>query len=82
MIPCKRCLLSSYDPLDMFDTVRTRISLISDDERTDDAEYRRRLDICTSCDQLSGGSCLQCGCFVELRAAYRDMHCPSVYKLW
>ena len=82
MTPCKRCLLSSYDPMKMYESVQIRISLIDDDERTCEDEYRERLRICEGCDDLSSGSCLQCGCFVELRAAYKDMHCPSVKKLW
>ncbi len=49
-------------------------------EKTSDAEYARRLDICGLCDRLLGNTCLACGCFVELRAARRDSHCSR--KKW
>ena len=43
-------------------------------------EYNRRLDICKDCEKLSQGTCLRCGCYVELRAASKNAHCPG--KSW
>lgn len=40
----------------------------------------RRLEGCKSCDELQNGTCMQCGCYVEIRAARLDMHCPM--KQW
>ena len=46
-------------------------------KRTPDAEYAARLACCKACDALNAGTCMQCGCYVEMRAARLDMHCPK-----
>lgn len=43
-------------------------------------EYERRLSICKECEKLNAGTCDACGCYVELRAASKMVHCP--YKKW
>ena len=50
------------------------------DDRVDDEEYERRLSICTSCEKLNAGTCMSCGCYVEIRAAGNAAHCPN--KQW
>ena len=45
-------------------------------KRTPDADYERRLAACKECRHLENGTCMQCGCYVEMRAARTDMHCP------
>ena len=42
--------------------------------------YKARLNVCRGCDQLSNGTCMGCGCLVELRAAYKKEKCP--YGKW
>ena len=44
--------------------------------RTPDALYETRLACCRDCEALQNGTCMQCGCYVEMRAARSDMHCP------
>ena len=46
-------------------------------KRTPDAAYAARLACCKACDALNAGTCMQCGCYVEMRAARLDMHCPK-----
>lgn len=48
--------------------------------RADEEKYKERLDICRSCDKLIRGTCLSCGCYVELRAATDKNRCPD--KKW
>ena len=55
--------------------VRYRASLPGK-KRTPDEIYTIRLQACKNCDQLNAGTCMQCGCYVEMRAARVDMHCP------
>ena len=50
--------------------------------RTPDAEYTARLKHCRSCPSLNAGTCMQCGCYVEMRAARTDMHCPLDNAPW
>ncbi len=80
--PCIKCLLASYDPLGLYEGIKERLSQISADEKADDAQYRSRLDICSRCDSLNNGSCMICGCFVELRAARKALHCPDASRKW
>jgi len=42
----------------------------------DDAMHRRRLDICRTCDRLSGDRCTACGCFINVKARGRIFSCP------
>ena len=42
--------------------------------------YENRLKICKECDDLVAGTCLKCGCYVELRAAVTRNKCPA--KMW
>ena len=50
--------------------------------RTPDAEYAARLEHCRACPSLNAGTCMQCGCYVEMRAARTDMHCPLDKAPW
>ncbi|MCQ2484248.1 MAG: DUF6171 family protein [Clostridia bacterium] len=52
------------------------IERIKPEEKTADGEYRKRLDVCKECDFLISGTCVKCGCYVELRAAYKMNNCP------
>lgn len=43
----------------------------------EDNVYSDRLSSCQSCPDLAyGTTCLHCGCFVAVRAKFRDKHCP------
>ena len=50
--------------------------------RTPDALYETRLACCRDCEALQNGTCMQCGCYVEMRAARSDMHCPLTEPRW
>ncbi len=80
--PCVRCLLDAAGKTDILASVNAAISRMPDFRKADDVTYRKRLDICRECEYLSAGTCLKCGCYVELRAAVRDGHCPDVRKKW
>ncbi len=80
--PCVRCLLEAAGKTDIADSVKAAISRMPDFRKADDETYRKRLDICRECEYLSDGTCLKCGCYVELRAAARDGYCPDVRKKW
>ena len=45
------------------------IEHIPEEDRVSDEEYERRLLLCDSCQELRGGLCGQCGCYVAVRAA-------------
>lgn len=79
---CRRCLFEDIDPNGIYADIKDLISVIPEEKKTDDAEYRRRLDICGKCESLGEGTCGKCGCFVELRAAKQDMYCPHEKHYW
>lgn len=80
--PCTRCLLEQAGRQDLAEAVNSAIMKIPSDKRTNDEEYSRRLEICSTCEHISGGTCLKCGCYAELRAARKDSHCPIKTKKW
>ncbi|RCX13489.1 hypothetical protein DFR58_11725 [Anaerobacterium chartisolvens] len=50
----------------------------------DDSTYEYRLSQCRDCKYLEFGvTCLQCGCFIRIRAKLADAGCPlSKRKRW
>ena len=73
---CRRCLLKEAFPQDYEKYVAGLLKHISPDVKADDALYKERLRLCAACDQLHMGTCMGCGCLVELRAAYKKEKCP------
>ncbi len=81
--PCRRCLLSQMpEEGELQRLIEERIALLTEEEKAPETERRRRLDICRVCDRLVSGTCGLCGCYVELRAAKKQMACPDVPKKW
>ncbi|MBE5802822.1 MAG: hypothetical protein E7319_11140 [Clostridiales bacterium] len=78
--PC-RCLLKEANP-DLGTIVADYVSSLPEDAKAPDDLYRRRLDACQICDRLADGMCLDCGCYVEARAAKQKQRCPHVPPLW
>ena len=82
-LTCKRCLLEeTEDELALSRLIRSRVALLDERAKVSDAEYSRRLVLCESCDQLRNGTCMQCGCYVELRAAKRALRCAHPQPKW
>ena len=80
---CRRCLLrDTLDEKQYFETVERVRRALDARARTPDEAYERRLAACLACDQLQNGTCMQCGCLVEMRAMRVDQHCPPPRKRW
>jgi len=81
--PCRQCLLEDMqDEQAFYGIIQERIRLLPDEERANEAEYRRRLSLCRACGELRRGTCAQCGCYVEIRAAKRTARCADVSPKW
>ena len=78
MKECKRCLLRESAENDTFENIQSRIDRLRPEEKAEAELYQRRLDSCRECDHLISGICMKCGCYVEFRAAFRQMKCPNV----
>lgn len=75
---CRRCLLQEMtDENDYYQSVVRYRAALPAKKRTPDAAYAARLACCKACDALNAGTCMQCGCYVEMRAARLGMHCPK-----
>lgn len=76
--PCRRCLLQDMQgkEAEYYQSVLRYRSSLPAAKGVTDAEYEKRLAACRTCDALVNGTCSQCGCYVEMRAASRRMACP------
>ncbi|MCI9409515.1 MAG: hypothetical protein HFJ89_06815 [Oscillospiraceae bacterium] len=79
---CRKCLLAETDLTGVYASVREMVAALPEWRKTSEAEYNRRLGICKSCDFLGEGTCEKCGCYVDLRAARSEMHCPHENHFW
>ncbi|MDE6763368.1 MAG: hypothetical protein K2J73_06790 [Oscillospiraceae bacterium] len=79
---CRKCLFEEIDRDGVYSSIKELISALTEEKRTEENEYRHRLEICRQCNSLGEGTCGKCGCFVELRAAKADMHCPHENHYW
>ena len=73
---CRRCLLRESGSEDILAEVKRCVERIKSEEKTEDGVYSERLKRCSECEFLISGTCLKCGCYVELRAAYKNNCCP------
>ena len=80
---CRRCLLQDMaDENDYYQSVVRYRETMPNAKRTPDDAYAARLAACRACDRLDGGTCMACGCYVEMRAARIDQHCPLTNAAW
>ena len=80
---CRQCLLRDMtDENDYYQSVLFYRSTLPRKKRTPDDVYETRLQACKVCPSLENGTCRQCGCYVEMRAARIDMHCPQKDAKW
>lgn len=78
--PCLKCLLRELDEEAYLKQLHRYIVQLDADVKTAQQVYEKRLAACKQCDYLEAGTCLACGCYVELRAAVKKNRCP--YHRW
>lgn len=77
---CTRCLLKDFNK-EQYETIVTNgLSSLPKEDLTGSDVTEKRLAVCRDCDKLNQGTCLACGCFVEIRASLKKGKCP--YDLW
>ena len=79
---CRKCLLDEVFEKDEYKNMQEYIRNIDCQIKTEEHEYKRRLGLCTECDNLINGMCKLCGCFVEMRAAVKNNYCPHSEQKW
>lgn len=78
--PC-RCLLGESFP-EMQRSIAEYVSLLPEEQKAAPEVYAARLAVCRQCEHLRDGTCALCGCYVEARAAKKNMNCPDVPGRW
>ena len=73
--------MKEADP-DLGRIVAEYVDALPEEARVPEEVYRRRLAACEACDRLADGMCLDCGCYVETRAAKAGLKCPGVPAKW
>ncbi|MCD8022798.1 MAG: DUF6171 family protein [Lachnospiraceae bacterium] len=79
---CKKCLLRDLPEQEAYATLFLYLKNLPSEDKVPDEVYDERLAICRGCDRLLAGTCMLCGCYVELRAAMRVRGCPDVPARW
>ena len=77
---CKKCLIRDLDQAFEYENMFQYIANLDADLKTNSITYEKRLSICKECEKLNQGTCIACGCYVEMRAAISVKECP--YKKW
>ena len=78
--PCRKCLISEMNDEKAAMIIQHGMDAILSEDKSDEKVYKERLSICRNCDNLLSGTCLSCGCYVEIRAAIKKGRCPD--KKW
>ncbi len=77
MKECKKCLLRENAQVDVLKSIHEHLDKIPLHNRADSSLYQKRLSICKQCDSLISCTCIKCGCYIELRAAFLNQSCPN-----
>lgn len=80
---CRRCLLREMTGAqEHYKSVIHYRETMPKGLRAPDDVYEARLLLCKDCASLENGTCRQCGCCVDIRAARIDLHCPKADAQW
>ena len=77
---CTRCLLKDFSKEQYEKIIVEGIRALPAEDLVSEEREAERLDLCGQCEKLNRGTCLACGCFVEIRAATKKGRCP--YGKW
>ena len=75
---CKKCLIRQMqEEEDLYQVIKAHLEQMEPDSKVPPQEYERRLELCEACELLLMGMCRSCGCYVEIRAAKKNLCCPE-----
>jgi hypothetical protein len=78
--PCTRCLLKDYSKEVYERLIVEGLKALPAEDLANGNVTAARLSVCEACEKLNQGTCLACGCYVEIRAALKTGKCP--YSKW
>jgi len=76
-ILCRKCLERPVDQRELMEYLDRYVSELPDGIRVPPEIYAYRLKICAYCPRLTAHMCMLCGCYVQARAAKKNMRCPE-----
>ncbi len=79
---CKKCLIRDFDEGALLESIKSYVENLPPDIKTEEDVYEKRLKTCEACEKLLKGTCLVCGCYVEMRAAVKGNVCPLPKAKW
>ena len=77
---CTRCLLKDFSKEQYEAIVINGLSSLPKEDLAGNDITSKRLAVCGNCEKLNQGTCIACGCFVEIRAGLKKGSCP--YSKW
>lgn len=74
---CKRCLLYEAGESASLEGIKKYLETVDVSLKVSNEVYNSRLAFCKECSYLLSGMCLKCGCYCELRAAFKNKACAD-----
>ena len=80
---CKKCLLYEAGEKASLKGIHDYLETVDDSLKVSQDVYRKRLSFCRECEELISGMCRKCGCYCELRAAFKNKACADYdHRKW
>ncbi len=77
---CRQCDILSKLPEDVASYAIKLYELMPKNERASDKLMEKRIGVCRDCSRREKSTCLECGCYIEIRAMKQESYCPQ--KKW
>ena len=80
---CRKCLEKEVPEKELLEYLDNYVRSLPEEKRVGEDEYTRRLQKCAACEKRLVYTCTLCGCYVQTRAAKKNMRCPiPVNPMW
>lgn len=73
---CRRCIENDVSAEQLAEYLDGYVNSLPEDMRAEADIYEERLHICEACEKRIALTCTLCGCYIQARAAKKNMHCP------
>ena len=77
---CKKCGILGDLPGDVASYAKKLYDMMPESQRADEDLIEKRLKICSECKKRQDQTCLECGCYIQIRSFAKANHCPV--KKW
>ena len=74
---CRQCEILSELPKDVTSYAKKLYDLLPKKERADEGLMQDRISVCKECERREMSTCLECGCYIEIRVMKKASRCPK-----